>query len=246
MGSLFGSKTTTTSKQTPFSGKQKDWYEGFQPYLMGRVNNPIRYGGETAAPINQTQSDAIGKLQDSAANRTLQDYAEGAYIDPMSNPYVTAQADAIRQAGQEAWGEQGRQVNDLFNKNSFWGGSAHQDQLAKTQKDVNRSTQNSLASLYGSAYNSGVNQMLNAQGARQSAAEALLNAGNTEYGITDTKAQRDLELFFREQGLDEQTIQDYLSYLGLGKNPTQTQTQSSNGLGGVLGSLAGGWASTWK
>jgi hypothetical protein len=80
---------------------------------------------------------------------------------------------------------------------------------------------------------------LSAQGAQQNAASALLNAGNTAYGIEDAALTRKYEAWLKEQGLSDQDIAIYLEYLGLGKNPTQTQTTESSGLGGVMGSLVG-------
>jgi hypothetical protein len=245
MGDIFGGKQKSTTTTEPFSGAQKALYEAFQPYVFNRVTNPRKYTGDLTADMTDTQKQAIDNLRVGANNSIIKDYAAGSYVDPMNNKYVQDMASVITQTGKDAWGEQGKQVNSLFNKNSFWGGSAHQDQLAKTAKDINQTTQNAIAGLYKDAYDTGVNQMLQAKTAQQSADNALLNAGNTEYGIQDAELTRKYEAWLKEQGLSDNDIAMYLQYLGLGKNPTQTQTTKSSGLGGVMGSLAGGWASTW-
>lgn len=238
MGGLFSSKKTSTTTSEPFSGQQKQWYQDLQPYMYDNMIKQQSYTGDAAAGLNQTQQTAIDRLSGYADNPTLSAYASGQYIDPTTNPYVQAQADVITQAGQDAWGEQGNQVNSLMNRSGFWSGSAHQDQLAKTQDDINQTTQNSLAGLYSNAYNTGVNQMLQAQGAQQSAAQAALNAGNTQYQVEDTALTRKYEQWLKEQGMADQDIALYLEYLGLGKNPTETKKEkSSSGLGSLVSSF---------
>lgn len=239
MNDLFGSETTSTSSTNPFSGKQKQWYEELQPYLYNRMTNQRSYSGDLSAGLNSTQQSAIGKLSDYANNPMLSKYASGQMIDPTNNPYVQAQAGIIKQNASDTWQKQGDQVNSMFNKNSFWSGSAHENALKNAGADINKQTSSALASLYGDAYNTGVNQMLQAQSAQETAANNMLNAGNTQYNAEDTALTRKYAAWLKEQGLNDTDIERYLQYLGLGKNPTTSSSSSSIDNGEVTGTLLG-------
>ena len=82
---------------------------------------------------------------------------------------------------------------------------------------------------------------INAQSSLQGANNALLNAGNTEYGISDTDLQRKYQDYLTQQGFTQQDISNLLQYFNVGKNPTQTQTSNDGGSGagefvGTIGS----------
>ena len=245
MDDLFGSSSTSTTTSEPFSGKQKQWYEDLQPYLFGRVTNPATYGGRTSAGLNSTQQAAIGNIGSYMYNPTLSAYASGSMIDPTKNQYVQGMANQIKSDTQDSWGNMGDQINTGYNKTGFWSGSGRGKSLEDTQSQLAKAESGALANLYNNAYQQGVSNMLSANQQQQSNAQAALSAGNTQYQVENTAAQQDYQAWLQQQNMQNNNISQYLYYLQTGKNPSTTTETESSGLGGIMGSLAGGWASTW-
>jgi hypothetical protein len=239
MDDLFGSSSTSTTTSEPFSGAQKQRYESLWPYLEKRVYNPRKYNGQLTAPINPTQQGAIANLSGLANSQFLQDTLGGKFLDPESNPNLQKTIDIMGRKTRENFADMAGNVNTLFNKNSFWGGSAHQNSLEKAADKANENYSDSLASLFSDNYNRERANQFTAQGALQSAAQAMLGAGNTAYQIADNENIRRMEMWLKEQGMEDQDISAVLQYLGLGKNPTQTTNSESLDMGDVTGTLAG-------
>jgi hypothetical protein len=242
---IFGSESTTTQTVEPFSGLYKQWYEEFKPFVYSRATQPITYSGKVSAGLNPTQQAMIGKLAGYTDNPTLAAYARGDYIDPTKNPYVQGMAEQIKKQTAETWGNIGDQINTAANKTGFWSGSGRFNALEDAQKDLAEAESGALASLFNTAYQQGVSNMLQAGQQQQSAAQAALQGGNVQYQVEQAAAQAEYEKWLAEQGLQNNAISQYLYYLATGKNPTTTTTTEESGLGGIMGSLAGGWASTW-
>lgn len=228
MDDLFGSSSTTTQTSEPFSGKQKSWYEALQPYLYNKMTNPSTYSGNLSASLNPTQQSAISLLSGYTNNPTLSAYARGDYLDPTKNPYVAGMADQIKKQTGEAWGRMGDQINTAANKTGFMSSSGRYKSLEDTQKQLGEAQSGALASLYNNAYQQGVSNMLGASQAQQNATQAALQAGNTQYQVEDTAAQRDYQAWREQQGLQDNAISQYLYYLNMGRNPTQTESSSGS------------------
>lgn len=238
MDDLFGKETTSTSTSEPFSGLQKQRYESLWPYLQNRLNNPRRYTGPVAAPLNPTQQGAISRLSGLADSPFLRDTVGGRYLSPESNPYLQKNIDILGRKAKENFADAAGNINSLFNKNSFWSGSAHQDALSKTADQANENYNDSLASMLGGAYDRERDRQFQAQGAAQGAAQAMLGAGNTAYQIADNENVRRMEMWLKEQGMEDQDISNILQYLGMGRNPTQTTNSESLDHGDVTGAIA--------
>ncbi len=240
MGDIFGSDTTTTSTTQPFSG---DMATQFADYLKKLQTNPIgsnAYTGQLTAPMNDTQQSAITLLNGVANNPELAKFASGQYLDPATNPYLQKSADIIKQNATDQFNQTANGIDTRFNNRGFWDSSAHANTLDRAGDNANQNYDNAIASLYGNAYQTNVGNMLQAQGAQQSSANSLLNAGNTAYGISNDALQNQYKAYLTQQGFNQQDIQNFLNALNIGKNPTQTQTQEGDsGLGGLLGQVAG-------
>jgi hypothetical protein len=242
---IFGSESTTTQTYEPFSGVRKEWYEGFQPFVYSRATKPITYSGKVAAGLNPTQQAIISRLAGYTDNPTLAAYARGDYIDPTKNPYVQGMVEQVKKKTAETWGDIGDQINTAANKTGFWSGSGRFGALEDAQKDLAEAESGALASLFNTAYQQGVSNMLQAGQQQQSAAQAALQGGNVQYQVEQAAAQAEYEKWLAEHGLQNDAISQYLYFLVAGKNPSTTTTTQESGLGGIMGSLAGGWASTW-
>jgi hypothetical protein len=230
-------KSTQSTQSQPFTGEMYGRNMNFGDYLQSRMGYNPQYTGELTAPMNSTQQSAINNLSNQANNQTISDYANGKYIDPMSNPYVQGQANEIKNNASQAWGQQGDQINSMFNKNGFFGGSGQQSALQDAATNLNKSTSGALANLYSTNYQNGIGNMLNAQGAQQSAANAALNAGNTAYNVADTADTRNYAEFMRQLGFDQQNIGNYQNWLANSRNGSSTTTSDDGGAG--AGSAAG-------
>lgn len=230
---------TTTTTNEPFSGVTADRFNTLYSFLNNRLNNVPQYSAPLSASLNQTQQGAINKLASYANNPTLSAYASGNYIDPTQNPYVQNMASQIKKDVAGSWGTMGDQINTAANKTGFMSGSGRFKSLADTQKDLSEAESGALANLYNSAYQQGVGNMFQAGQQQQGAAEAALQAGNTQYQAEDTAAQRAYQDFLRQQGYTQDQINNILNYFSIGKNPSQTSTTSDNGSGALstFGSL---------
>lgn len=237
----FGGSETTTQTVEPFSGRYKQWYEELKPFLYNRATQPVNYAGRVSAGLNPTQQAMIGKLSGYTNNPTLAAYAGGEYVDPMKNPYVQGMAEQIRKQTAKSWGDIGNQINTAANKAGFMSSSGRLKSLADTQKGLAEAESGALANLFNTAYQQGISNMLQAGQQQQSAAQAALQGGNTQYRVENTAAQQDFQKWLQEQGLANNNISQYLYYLATGKNPTTTTTkESEGGLGSLLGTVAGG------
>jgi len=238
---LFGGSETETKTYEPFSGQYKTWYEELKPYLYGRATTTPTYQGDVSASLNPTQQAAISSLSGYMNNPTLSAYASGQYVDPTKNPYVQNMAEQIKKQTAKTWGNIGDQISTAANKTGFWSGSGRTTALSNAQKDLAEAESGALASLFNTAYQQGVANMLQAAQTQQSAAQAALQGGNTQYQVEQAGLTADYQKWLGEQDLQNSTISQYLYYIATGKNPTTTTTTEESGLGGITGSLLGKW-----
>lgn len=238
-----GKKQTTTVRNDPFSGEMKKKYDDFYPYLKGRIDKPPQYDGPYTAGLTDTEKQGIASLRDLANTSFLRDTMSGKYLDPASNPYLSKTADIISRRMGEQFGQATDAIDSRVNRQGFWGGSAHQGMMDQARNDLATRQGEALNSLYGNAYNSERDRQFQALGSAGNLGQALLGAGGVERGVADTDLQRRYEAWMGGQGLQQQDIGNLLNYFNLGKNPTQTQTQSGGGLGNFLGTALGAWAS---
>ena len=248
MGGLFGGKTTQTSTTTPFSGAIADEFGNMFKTLSGRYSNDASssgYGGQLTAPENSTQQAAVSGLAANANNQTLADYANGKYLDPSTNPYTQQYANELTTNANNQFKTDAAGIDSRFNNRGFYDSSAHASTLDRASQDANANLDNSLTNFYNQQYQSGVGNMLNAQGQQQSANNALLNAGNGEYDIANNADNANYQNYLAQKGFTQQDINDLLNYFQVGRNPSTTTTQTSNdGLGSVVGTVAGKYLSS--
>ncbi|MDR3564425.1 MAG: hypothetical protein P4N41_25720 [Negativicutes bacterium] len=240
-----GGSSTKTETSESFSGERNNEFNDLYDYLLGRVNNPQAYAGSLATPTNAATAQGITGLTDAANNPALQAFASGQYIDPATNKYLQSEIDAIKQNSLDQYGQAAQGIDSRFANRGFYDGSSHVSALQNAANQSNQNVANTVAGLENTAYQQGVGNMLSAQNALEGANSALASAGNTQWNQENQNLSQQYQAWKDQMGLTDQDISELLQYFNIGKNPTQTTTtDSDNGIGGILGSLAGGWAST--
>lgn len=228
MGGLLGGSETTTTSSQPFTGVTATRFNSLYSTLMNNYNNPSKYTGQLSAGMNNTQQQAVNNLSNNANQQFLSDTMAGKYLDPDSNPYLQKSADKIKSNIAEQWGDSLNSIDSRVNKSGFWGGSGHQAQMEKSQRDLADTQGDALNNLYGNAYNTERQNQFNAANTSQNANSALMNAGNTQYGINDTGLQRQYQNWQYGNQLSQQNLENLLNYFNIGKNPTQSSTTEKN------------------
>lgn len=215
---------------------------------------PPLYAGQTYAPINATQQQALDKTLaygNQPVNpatvtgvNTLVD-AANSNPDPMQNPYI---ADMIRQQGLNA----NQIVAGNFNQGGRYGSGAHaaaagtavtNAQLPTLAAQYNTGVQNKLTSA-ALLPQMGVNEDQQQLGK----AQAVGTVGDT-YAAEAQKAINEAMSRFQyaNGGGQQQLLQNFISNLsGLpnsGGSTTQTTSAPSQGLGGSIGNIVSGLGS---
>lgn len=234
----FGSSSTTTTTQEPFSGPMKDRFESFYQQLYDSLKNTPHYGGAMSAGMSDTQRQAINQLKNNTSQQFLQDTLSGKYLDPDSNPYLAKSADAIRRNMTDEYGDMTNAIDSRVNRSGFWGGSAHQGLMEKARDDLAEKQGEALNNLYSNAYNQERERQFGAYNSMLQGNGALMNAGNVEQKTADDDVLRKYQAWLAEQGYNQQSIGNLLNYFNIGKNPTSTQTTESDGGIGDIVSLA--------
>jgi len=182
-------------------------------------------------------------LSNAANNPTLTAYANGQYLDPSTDPYYQKQLDILKENATDQFGQAAQGIDSRFANRGFYDGSGHVSALENAANESNKNFDNAATTLGSNIYNTNVGTMLNAQGQLESGYNNLASAGNTQWNQDNTNTQQQLSAWLSQQGVDQQTITNWLNALSVGKTPTTTSTtDGDSGIGGILGSLAGGWA----
>lgn len=242
-----GGSSITTQTSEPFSGQRNTDYNSLYQYLQDKLNNPQSYSGQLTTPTTTATQQGITGLASAADNPTLQAFASGQNLDPSSNTYLQGAINALKQNSVDQFGQEAKAIDTHIAPHSFWDSSGHSAALTNAANQSNQNFSNAVADMEANQYNTNVGQMMNAEGALQGANTALAGAGNSEWNQENTNLGQLYQAWKDQTGLSDQDITNLLQYFNIGKNPTTTSTTDSDpGIGGILGSLAGGWASTWK
>jgi len=234
-----GSSTSSTTIE-PFSGQRNDQFNQFIGQLQSNLQNPAQYTGNVTTPTNAATTQGISGLTNAANNQTLQDYANGKYLDPSTNPYMQQYANELKQNSQDQYGANAQAIDSRFSNRGFYDGSSHVSALTNAANQSNENYDNALTNLYNTNYQQNVGNMLSAQGQVQNANTALTNAGNTSWNQSNTNNQNQLQEWLTNQGVGQQDISNLINAFNVGKDPTATTTSSSNpGFGGIFGSILG-------
>jgi hypothetical protein len=214
-------QTTTTGTSSPWIGQQPYLTQGFQ-----NTQNWYNNGGTQVAPLNQMQNQSFGMAQQNANNPTLQaaNTSNQAFSNGsmMNNPYlsqmVNAADDSITRNYQSAIAP-GIQSNS--EANGRYGSGAMLNQQSQAQQNLATQLGNTNANIYGNSYQSGLNNMLTANG--QSA--GLNQAGLSNISALNAAGNQQQQY---QQALNQQPLQNLQNYQGLINGNFGNQTTSSN------------------
>jgi len=236
MGDIFGSEETTSSSNSSNSTGSVNHYAGDSAAYFKQLYDELLSGLSTSQQTNPYTEQAASNLSNLSGSSGLSEYASGKNLDVTSNPYLQAQASAIKDNAMDNWTKAGTGINDLFNNNSFWSGSGHENALVSGAQDATRNLTNDLSSFWGNAYQNEVGNMTNSASALNSINSNLGSTGNT----------------LNSQSTDEYNqLLSYLNSLVQSANDVQTtentestgtQTTEKSGLGDVIGTALGTYA----
>lgn len=244
MGGLLGSKSTSSTKTTPYSGKYADQISDFyNNTLMKNLNTSATpYTGDLTAGLTDTQNNAMSGLSGLTNTGALTGTINGDYLNPDSNPYLSRYYDQAADKVGKSLAANNDYINSQFNQRGLYNSSARQEALQKQADNAADTLGNVATNIYGNAYTTERQNQMDAIGQQAGLYDTLFNQGTTEQQTDQAALSSQYAEWLRQQGVDENDINNMLQYFGLVKNPSQTTTESSSGLGGVLGTAAGVYA----
>jgi hypothetical protein len=200
-----------------------------QGQTLDQTGGPQYYPGQTVAPLNQLQGQALTDVQQTASAPNASQGAQaanefetsGALLNPASNPYLQG---TFQQGAQQV-------QNNLDSQ--FAGSGRNIIGSAPVQSDE----MNNLATqLYGGAYQSGLNTMTQASALAPSIdagtylpSQALLSAGSGLQGQTQNLINAQQNEWNYNQTLPYNQLSWYSSLLGQNTSPFGTSSQQSSG-----------------
>ena len=240
---IFGSgpsgQTTQTGSSSPWIGQQPYLTQGFQ-----NAQNWYNNGGTQVAPMNQMQNQSFNMAQNNAtnnqalnsSNNAISQFASG---NMMNNPYLGQMANAadnsITRNYQSAVAP-GIQSN--AEANGRFGSGSMQNQSNQAQQNLATQLGNTNAGIYGGAYQSGLNNMLQASSLAPSNNQAnLSNIGAVNAAGNQQQAY--------QQQVNNQPLTNMQSYQGLiggnmGSQTSQSTPYYQNTAGNILGGALAG------
>lgn len=176
-----------------------------QPYMdaaWGLANKPYEsYDGQTVAGMNQNQVDAFGMTRDRAtagspqqgmANVNSYKTLRGDYLDPASNPYLSATYDsAASDLTRNYQNSVMPSVNSTFSRAGRYGSNAHQTAVSDAGNTLGSSLGSLGNQIYGQNYQNERGNMMNAMAGAPALAQADYNDAYMLMGAGD--AQRAYE-----------------------------------------------------
>lgn len=262
-----GGGQTTTQTQQSESGPPSF----LQPYLqsaVGKINSyydsnpnaPAYYSGETVAPINSTQSSAIngiGGLTNSstlnAANSSLTNFANGAYVDPTTNPDYQKALAASHQPYVDQFNQQILPgVQATFEGAGRYGSGANQATTQQALTNLNTTINNADAQAGSQYYQNALNQMLQANSLIPSVNNAQLQNYNSllQGGTLQQQTQQNQDA--ANQAAYNYNTNAYPNYIaqygsilnslypGGSSSSSGTSYQPVNSSGGLMSGIMGG------
>jgi hypothetical protein len=245
-----GSQNSTTQSTVP------SWLE---PYITGELQQgnqdvqgggPQYYPGQQVAPLTSMQNQGIAGIeqqsQDPSASGTAQqqnmNIESGAYLNPATNPYLAGTLNTADQGVQN-------QISSEF---------AGSGRNIVGSAPVQSSAMNQLANqIYGGAYQSGMQNMVQAQYASPSLDQGtyapyqeLLQTGAGVQGQNQNEINALMNQYNYQQQLPENMLSWYSGLLSQNGAPFAGQTSTASGsnnkntqaLGGAASGAAAGTA----
>lgn len=263
-----GSENTTQTNKVELSPEQKQVFEMALPFITQAAENPVQpFQGSTIAgftPLElQAQQQAVAQAQGAASDvgqsaaEASQFLLDPAILDPSSNPALGQQADAITSRLSQNLTESvlpSIRSGSTVSGGMFSGGNTRQG-IAEGLA-IDRTGENigdSLATLYGNAYNTGIGAMGDAlrttpltQAASTFGPGVVGQVGAQqramEQAILDAQINRDL-LTQQAPFLQAQDLLSLISGMpgGTGVSTVEGATPQTSPVSGALGgALTGG------
>lgn len=198
------------------------------------------YTGQGVAPLNQYQNQALGMIQDRAANGSpLLDTANQTLtglLGDNTNPYLDQQVANAQKSVTNAYNnvQRPQQTSAMVNSGSF-GNSGLQQQQNFADSQLQQNLGDIATSMYGNAYNTNQANKLAALGMAQgygnqayTDAGQLLNAGNTAYNQAQDQADFQYQQYQNQQDYPLKQI----SAIGGGLNNMSGSKTTQSGGGG--------------
>lgn len=169
-------QSTSTVNTGPWSAQAPYLKQAFsEAQSLYNTNKGNKYySGETVAPLNSAQNDALDATIGigsgvnpgvAAAGQNNAETLSGMYLDPASNPYLRstydAAADAVTRQYQTATAPQ---TAGAFSGAGRYGSGAYQNQVKNNELAFGTSLNNLAANIYGSNYASERDRQLAAAG----------------------------------------------------------------------------------
>jgi hypothetical protein len=201
--------------------QQTAYRDNFISDYNAQNEGATRYDGRQAYRATQGRGDMGGRGQFGGSGSLG------------SNPYLSAQADAIKQASTDAFG----QMNNMITSNSVGtgglGGTRQGVAQGVAQGQIQNSMQANLANLYGNAYNADQNRDLQRYGIDTNS--AIQNKSLDNNFFLGNNAQRDA-FYNANRGMD-------ITQLGIGSDLFSNTLRTVAGNSGTnnLSSGDGGW-----
>lgn len=263
MGKQTGTTQSTNTVNTgPWSAQQPYLENAFADAQAnyGTAQNNQYYTGQTVAPLNSAQNNALGSTIGTAstpnagvaaAGQNLTDTLNGNYLNPSSNPYLqgtyNAAAQGVTNQYQTATAPQTAGAMEAAGR---YGSGAYQNQVQQNQLNLGTSLNNLAQNIYGQNYtNERQNQIADTgQAAGVNSAQyinptAALTAGNQQQQQQQNVDQSNLTAYQFNQQQPTTALNNYIgqiqgNYGTNGTTTTQTPYYSNptaSALGGVLG-----------
>lgn len=244
MGGLFGSKTTSTTKTTPYSGEYaKQINDFYKNTLTPKLNDPATpYTGQLSADMTDTQNNATSGLTGLIDSNSLTGTINGDYLNPDSNPYLSKYYDQAADKVSKSLGQANDNINSQFNTRGLYNSSARYDKLQEQANEAGDTLADVATGIYGGAYNQERSNQMSAINQQAGLYGSLFNQGTTAQQTEQSGLDAQYKEWLRQQGVDDSDIDRMMQYFGLVKNPEQATTSSTSGLGGVLGTALGIYA----
>lgn len=230
------SKTTSTVDTGPWSAQQPYLKQAFSEAqsLYNTNKGNTYYTGETVAPLNSAQNNALDSTIGigsevnpgvAAAGQNNADTLNGKYLDPASNPYLRATydaaGDAVKRQYQTATAPQ---TDGAFSGAGRYGSGAYQNQVKGNELALGTSLNNLAANIYGSNYASERDRQLAAAGQAGSINQAQYINPTAALGAGGVRQAQ-------QQNVDNSNIAAY----------NYNRDQPTNALNSYLGQIQGNY-----
>lgn len=258
-----GSQQTTSTVNTgPWSAQQPYLQEAFgnAQEIFHKAKNNQYYGGETVAPLNDAQNNALNTTIGigsgvnpgvAAAGQNNADTLNGKYLDPASNPWLkdtfNAGADAVTRQYQTATAPQ---TAGAMASAGRYGSGAYGNQVKNNELNLGTSLNNLATNIYGGNYQNERGNQMTAAGqagginqAQYINPSAALGAGNIQQTQQQNVNNNNMAAYNYNRDQPSNALNTYLGQIqgNYGQNGTTTQSSpiysnpGASALGGILG-----------